>query len=481
MASITTRAGKGSALTNAEVDANFTNLNTELGTMLTAALAASTYQPILVSGTSIKTVNGQSVLGSGNIQIDGGVVSFNTRTGAISLTSGDVTTALSFTPANKAGDTFTGDVVFDGKVASGSAVTASTNYRFGRGITGGVSASAFVQNGSVQSDVTTTAVSFNSQTNTAAAAFTLTNYFHYYAQQGVVGAGSAITAITGFFADSTLTGSTNTYGFRGSVGSGSGRWNLFMDGGANNHVAGAFLVGTTAAGASNIRSARNVGGAVSAFNYLSDGLVQSDVTSTAVSYRSALSTAAASFTLATLTHFQAAQGNIGAGSTVTTQEGFRADSSMVGAGSNIGFRGAIPSGSNRFNLYMDGTAANFLAGGLIINNNLGVGTAGSPSYGTTGQVLTSQGPGAAPTWTTVSGGGGGTVGQILETAATITSSYSIAAGNNGFSVGPVTIASGVSVTVPANRSWLITNTSPATAGNIATTGKSIAMAVVFGG
>ena len=90
MATIVTRAGKGSPLTNAEVDANFTNLNAELATK----------QNSLVSGTSIKTVNGQSVLGSGNIQIDGGVTSFNTRTGAVSLSSGDVTTALGFTPYN---------------------------------------------------------------------------------------------------------------------------------------------------------------------------------------------------------------------------------------------------------------------------------------------------------------------------------------------------------------------------------------------
>jgi hypothetical protein len=38
----------------------------------------------------------------------GGVSSFNTRTGAIALTSGDVTTALTFTPANIASPTFTG-------------------------------------------------------------------------------------------------------------------------------------------------------------------------------------------------------------------------------------------------------------------------------------------------------------------------------------------------------------------------------------
>jgi hypothetical protein len=58
-------------------------------------------QTTLVSSTSIKTINGISVLGSGNIQIDGGVVSFNTRTGAVTLSSTDVTTALGFTPVSQ--------------------------------------------------------------------------------------------------------------------------------------------------------------------------------------------------------------------------------------------------------------------------------------------------------------------------------------------------------------------------------------------
>lgn len=38
----------------------------------------------------------------------GGVTSFNSRTGAITLSSSDVTTALGYTPVNKAGDTMTG-------------------------------------------------------------------------------------------------------------------------------------------------------------------------------------------------------------------------------------------------------------------------------------------------------------------------------------------------------------------------------------
>lgn len=49
MASITTRAGKGSALSNAELDANFNNLNAES--------SALTYSDLGNSGTSTQTLN----------------------------------------------------------------------------------------------------------------------------------------------------------------------------------------------------------------------------------------------------------------------------------------------------------------------------------------------------------------------------------------------------------------------------------------
>ena len=40
---------------------------------LTSSLAASTYQTILTSGTNIKTINGNSILGSGNLTVSSGV------------------------------------------------------------------------------------------------------------------------------------------------------------------------------------------------------------------------------------------------------------------------------------------------------------------------------------------------------------------------------------------------------------------------
>lgn len=58
MANLTLRNIKGSPLTNGEVDANFTALN-------------DTKQDLLVSGTNIKTINGSTVLGTGDVSITG--------------------------------------------------------------------------------------------------------------------------------------------------------------------------------------------------------------------------------------------------------------------------------------------------------------------------------------------------------------------------------------------------------------------------
>jgi hypothetical protein len=59
-------------------------------------------------------------------------------------------------------------------------------------------------------------------------------------------------------------------------------------------------------------------------------------------------------------------------------------------------------------------------------------------------------------WGAIGGGGGASAGgAIYENADDITSDYTITSGKNGFSVGPMTIASGVTVTVPSGQRWLI--------------------------
>ena len=86
-------------------------------------------------------------------------------------------------------------------------------------------------------------------------------------------------------------------------------------------------------------------------------------------------------------------------------------------------------------------------------NNTYVWPAGA---GAAGYALTTNGSGTL-SWTAVGGAGAAT---ILESKQTITSNYSITAGYNGISVGPVTVSSGVAVTIPSGSKWLVVNTSP---------------------
>jgi hypothetical protein len=117
---------------------------------------------------------------------------------------------------------------------------------------------------------------------------------------------------------------------------------------------------------------KNITGATNSYGIAQGGVVQSDVTNSANGYLNNATTAAASFTLTTYRHFWANQGSIGAGSSITSQYGFLAGNTLIGATNNYGFYGDIPSGTNRWNLYMNGTAANYMAG------DLGVGII--PSY-----------------------------------------------------------------------------------------------------
>ena len=56
---------------------------------------------------------------------------------------------------------------------------------------------------------------------------------------------------------------------------------------------------------------------------------------------------------------------------------------------------------------------------------------------------------------TISPTGGGTDKVFYLNQPTITTSYTIEAGKNAMSAGPITIDSGVTVTVPDNSTWTI--------------------------
>ena len=87
--------------------------------------------------------------------------------------------------------------------------------------------------------------------STTASAFTLSDLRHYNAGQGTFGATSAVTNQYGFFAQGTLIGATNNYGFYGNVSSGTGRWNFYAAGTASNYFGG--LVDISGASAGQIK------------------------------------------------------------------------------------------------------------------------------------------------------------------------------------------------------------------------------------
>lgn len=55
-------------------------------------------------------------------------------------------------------------------------------------------------------------------------------------------------------------------------------------------------------------------------------------------------------------------------------------------------------------------------------------------------------------------GGGGGGGPILESQIVISQNYTLTSNTNGFSVSPVTVATGYAVTVPTGQVWVIWNT-----------------------
>jgi hypothetical protein len=261
------------------------------------------------------------------------------------------------------------DMVLDANGTLGIGTTTLTGFSLvvGKNITGSVAGFGIASNGTIQSDVLTGRY-FYSLASTQATTFTA-QIFHYQAAQGTFGAGSTVSTQVGFNVTSNLIGATNNYGFYGDIPAGTNRFNLYMNGTANNYLAGSLGIGTTSLTGINFYINKNITGSTNGGNLYSTGTIQSDMTGNVNMVYSAAAIAAGAFTVSNLWHYNSDQLSIGAGAAITTQVGFRANNTLVGAGTNYGFQGRIPAQANAWNLYMDGTANNYLAG------NLGIGSA----------------------------------------------------------------------------------------------------------
>jgi hypothetical protein len=242
----------------------------------------------------------------------------------------------------------------------------STGFRLDYGATGANTFSA----------VTTNTFSFTNRTATASAG----------------GTGSAAwglwdgTRISGFFGHA---GSNTNLGV--SVGSGQvGTWfatgnlvisstptdagfRLDVNGTArvqgNTTITTSLAIGTTYSNSffPKLLMGGNATGDINVFSVIANNTIQSDVTNNYQTFRSAPSTQATAFTLTTLIHYNLLDVSKGAGSTITNQYGIYVND-LVSATNNFGIYGNISSGTNRWNLYMAGTAANYMAGILTIGS-----------------------------------------------------------------------------------------------------------------
>lgn len=101
-----------------------------------------------------------------------------------------------------------------------------------------------IADGTIPSASTAASNTFVSVPSTQAASFTVSNLRHFYAVQGTIGAGSAVTNQVGFLAESNLTGATNNFGFYSNIASGTNRFNFYANGTADNYFAGNVGIGT---------------------------------------------------------------------------------------------------------------------------------------------------------------------------------------------------------------------------------------------
>jgi hypothetical protein len=142
-------------------------------------------------------------------------------------------------PTERMRITSAGNVGIGGSPAAYAKLQTSGTLPSSGGFTYNISAS-----GTIPATTTTGYVGFDSAVATAASVFTLSSLSHFQAYT-TLGAGSIVTSQIGFNATSTLTGATNNYGFYSDIASGTGRWNFYAAGTADNYFAGNVGIGTT--------------------------------------------------------------------------------------------------------------------------------------------------------------------------------------------------------------------------------------------
>lgn len=135
-------------------------------------------------------------------------------------------------------------IVFDtnGQLGIGGAPTASVSLDISKSLGIGASTAYGVwQRGVTAPTTTSSSVGFVSTTSTAsngAVGYTVSAVLGFQVAQGTIHADSTVTNQYGFNVASSLIGATNNYAFYSNIPSGTGRWNFYANGSADNYFGG---------------------------------------------------------------------------------------------------------------------------------------------------------------------------------------------------------------------------------------------------
>ena len=150
---------------------------------------------------------------------------------------------------------------------------------------------------------------------------------------------------------------------------------LWADSNKSFRLSTRLAIGPNTSQSANLRLSKDVGGenVTTYYAFLNNGLIQPDVTGTAYYNFVQVRTDGNNGTGYTISNLDAYSASVGSGTinadtTITNLIGFEVKNTWIEGTRNYGFRGLIPTGTNRWNVYMDGSAPNYFAG------NVGIGT-----------------------------------------------------------------------------------------------------------
>jgi len=218
------------------------------GTLAAGEIRGPAANGLNIAGTTF-TISASNGTGTGG---SGAIILRTASAGASGSTANTLTERVRITPG--------GAIGMSGTPAAGNIFAVYNN------ITGSTFSYAFNFVCQVQSDVTSEAVAFQSYLNTQAASFTLSALRHFKAVQSGFGSGSTVTNQIGFWADATMIGATNNFGFYASNGAtvtagktvygflgnhniatgGGTTWNFYANGTAPNLFSGSTIIGSAA-------------------------------------------------------------------------------------------------------------------------------------------------------------------------------------------------------------------------------------------